>query len=134
MAKFVKCPRCDLNYMPVGDKLCKVCLQEVKGVQHEEVEMCSICKEFPALPGRDVCLMCLKDMEGTPSDAETEAQADIIAEVADDDISTEADDLPVDAELDNKLMDAENELKSVEALVEEESKEMDNDDEEEELD
>ena len=28
----------------------------------DEVELCSICNEEPALPGKDVCLFCLKEM------------------------------------------------------------------------
>ena len=122
MPKFVKCPRCDLNYMPVGEKYCKVCMEEVRGDRGtEDVEMCSVCKEFPALPGRDVCLMCLKDMEGTPSEEENEAQAAMIAAETEDEETTEdadAAEIPEDEELNSKLRDAESELKSVEDLVE----------------
>ena len=65
----VKCPRCDLNYILDTEKYCKVCLREMKGSHVEdELEMCSVCNEAPALPGHDVCLSCLKEMNGTTGD------------------------------------------------------------------
>ena len=70
----VKCPRCDLNYIREDEKYCKVCLRELKGENsQDEVELCSICNEEPALPGRDICLFCLKEMNksnSTPDDEE----------------------------------------------------------------
>ena len=62
---FVKCPRCELNYITESERYCKVCLREMKGdVAQDEVELCSVCNEAPALPGRDMCLFCLKEMNG----------------------------------------------------------------------
>ena len=59
----VKCPRCELNYIQEGEGYCKICKREMKGeVQREEIEMCTICNEAPALPGKDACLFCLKEM------------------------------------------------------------------------
>ena len=61
--KLSKCPRCDLNYITEAEKYCKVCLREMKGdAPREEIEMCSVCNEAPALPGHDVCVFCLKEM------------------------------------------------------------------------
>jgi hypothetical protein len=35
----------------------------MKGEQaHDEMELCSVCNAAPALPGRDVCLSCHKEM------------------------------------------------------------------------
>ena len=138
MGKFVKCPRCDLNYMLVGEKYCKVCQQEVKGEPEKDaVEMCSICNEFPALPGRDVCLMCLRDMEVKPTPEETEEQSAIIREEdAEDDVETDPveADIPEDEELTSKLKDAETELESMESLVEQETEaEYDDDENEDDL-
>ena len=49
----MKCPRCDLNYITPDQKYCKVCLREMKGEGGaDEVELCSICNEAPALPGK----------------------------------------------------------------------------------
>lgn len=61
--KLVLCPRCELNYMGENEQYCKVCQRELHGDTYaDEVEMCSICNESPALPGRDICLFCLKEM------------------------------------------------------------------------
>lgn len=65
----VKCPRCDLNYIQEGEKYCKVCFREMKGEQaQDEMELCSVCNAAPALPGRDVCLSCHKEMHSGGSD------------------------------------------------------------------
>ena len=65
----IKCPRCDLNYITPDQKYCKVCQREMKGESSaEEVELCSICNEAPALPGKDVCLFCLKEMNKSNSE------------------------------------------------------------------
>ena len=54
MKKYVQCPRCELNYITTpGDKYCKVCMREMKGEGgQDDVEMCSVCNENPALPDR----------------------------------------------------------------------------------
>ncbi|MEG2718560.1 MAG: hypothetical protein RSA55_03385, partial [Clostridia bacterium] len=72
--KLVKCPRCDLNYIQETEKLCKVCLREMKGEQiSDDMELCSVCNAAPSLPGRDVCLSCLKEMNaGSSSDHDDE--------------------------------------------------------------
>ena len=69
----VKCPRCDLNYIREDEKYCKVCLQEMKGESRsDEIELCSICNEEPALPGKDVCLFCLREMNKSNSTDDTD--------------------------------------------------------------
>lgn len=59
----VKCPRCELNYIKKNELICKVCYREVHGkLPVDEVEPCSTCNEAPVLPGKDVCLYCLREM------------------------------------------------------------------------
>lgn len=73
----VKCPRCDLNYIREDEKYCKVCLQEMKGESRgDEIELCSICNEEPALPGKDVCLFCLREMNKSNSTEDTETETE----------------------------------------------------------
>lgn len=68
-----KCPRCELNYITDGEKYCKICRLEMKGEPvREEIEMCSMCGEHPSMPGKDVCLFCLKEMNGAEQDADNE--------------------------------------------------------------
>ena len=60
---FVKCPRCELNYMQDDEQYCSVCKREVKGESKDELfELCSVCSENPVYPGKDLCLFCLKEM------------------------------------------------------------------------
>jgi len=60
---FVKCPRCELNYMQENDQYCSVCMREVKGEAKDEfLDLCSVCGENPVYPGKDLCLFCLKEI------------------------------------------------------------------------
>jgi len=60
----VKCPRCELNYITDDEKLCTVCRREVRGeVERDDLpELCSECNEQPAVPGGDLCVMCMKEL------------------------------------------------------------------------
>ena len=132
--KLVKCPRCDLNYIQETEKLCKVCQREMKGEQaSEEMEMCSVCNAAPALPGHDVCLGCLKEMNtgNTTSDQDESNVGDnALPELSS--VSTMDEIIPQIHEdlADGEFGDLENEL-SLESVIEEEENEAD---EEEDLD
>lgn len=81
---FIKCPRCELNYIREEEQYCSVCKREMKGESHDDpFELCSICNENPAMPGKDVCLLCYKEMtqqQGLRDDAvEEEETADVSA-------------------------------------------------------
>ena len=127
----VKCPRCDLNYILDTEKLCKVCLREMKGSHVEdEMEMCSVCNAAPALPGHDVCLSCLKEMSNSTSDQDIEEN---VASVDENTISLNSvsnmdeiipqihEDIP-----EGEFGDIENEL-SLESVIEEEENEENED-------
>lgn len=102
----VKCPRCELNYMDSTEKVCAVCKREMRGEEeHDTVELCANCGERLALPGEDLCAVCLKELnhsetfadDGTsdPSDAppidihavevEPDDSMDIDLDITDDD-------------------------------------------------
>ena len=60
---FIKCPRCELNYIREEEQYCPVCKREMKGESYDDpFELCSICKENPVMPGKDVCYTCYKEM------------------------------------------------------------------------
>ena len=72
----IKCPRCELNYIEEGEGYCKICKREMKGEkQQDEIEMCTICNEAPALPGKDICMFCLKEMNEANNIADEEEEA-----------------------------------------------------------
>ena len=73
--RLIKCPRCELNYITEGEGYCKICKREMKGEsQREEIELCTVCNEAPALPGKDVCLFCLKEMNKGNEDQEDQEE------------------------------------------------------------
>ncbi len=133
---FVKCPRCDLNYMTASEKYCKVCMREMKGDSaQDEVEMCSVCNENPVLPGRDICLFCLKEMNSQTAasashdtTADSEEQVDTRAITSMDDVSS-MDEIP---EVDHDMAGGEfeqmaGEMSSLESMREEEADEDEED-------
>ena len=139
--QLVICPRCDLNYIREDEKYCKVCLRELKGEKNaDEVELCSICNEEPALPGRDVCLFCLKEMnksnslpeeqeEGTAEPVDTNSIGDMDSVSGMDEIIPEVED---DSDIPSQEFgEIENEL-SLEDVREDEERKADEDDSEEE--
>lgn len=58
---FVKCPRCELNYMDSTQKVCDVCRREMRGLHDDGPELCAHCGERPAVESSDLCLVCLKE-------------------------------------------------------------------------
>lgn len=98
---FIKCPRCELNYMKDTDKYCAICLRELRGEEQvDEIELCSVCGESPAMPGKDMCLFCLREMN---------AQNNTLNGDEDDDEDTELDEDDDDIELDEEVNDIDDE-------------------------
>ena len=135
----VKCPRCDLNYITDGQKYCKVCMREVKGENlDDEVELCSVCNEAPALPGRDVCLFCLKEMnksnstDDDPGDASEGVDASSLAGM--ENVTSMDEMIPEEAETipDEEYGEFEHEM-SLEEVREDEEKAADDEESEEDI-
>lgn len=73
--KLMLCPRCELNYITDSEEFCKICLREMHGDKsQDEAELCSVCNEYPCLPGHDVCSYCLKEMSANDSEDEENNQ------------------------------------------------------------
>ena len=135
----VKCPRCDLNYIREGEKFCKICLQEMKGESRsEEIELCSICNEEPCLPGKDVCLFCLREMNKSNSaddtDNGTETENVDTSTIGDMDAVSGMDEIIPDVEEEetDEFGEIDQEL-SLEDVREDEERDADDDAEEEEI-
>ena len=131
-----KCPRCDLNYITPDQKYCKVCQREMKGEgSMEEVELCSICNEAPALPGKDVCLFCLKEMNQSNSDTDNSSIEENVdaSNIGDMDSVSGMDEIIPDADEEmsgQEYGEMEQEL-SLEEVREDEERDADEDEEEE---
>ena len=135
----VKCPRCDLNYIREDEKYCKVCLQEMKGESRpDEIELCSICNEEPCLPGKDVCLFCLREMNKSNSaddtDNGTETENVDTSTIGDMDAVSGMDEIIPDVEEEetDEFGEIDQEL-SLEDVREDEERDADDDAEEEEI-
>ena len=70
--KYVKCPRCDLNYMPETEKYCDVCKAELKlgptmkfvsfgDDEDSDQILCPICKRNYIDPGEEMCAECKEE-------------------------------------------------------------------------
>lgn len=132
--KLSKCPRCELNYITETEKYCKVCLREMKGdAPKEEIELCSVCNEQPALPGRDMCLFCLKEMNGSGRSDDNQDQPEAVDSSTIggmDSVATMDEIIPeIDEDIPSQEFgEIESEL-SLERVREDEENEMDDEDE-----
>ena len=130
-----KCPRCELNYITDGETYCKICRLEMKGEPvREEMEMCTVCGEHPAMPGKDVCLFCLKEMNKSNSDESETVEDGVDANsIGDMDDVTDMDEIIPDEDdgiSGQEYGELEQEL-SLEEVREDEEREADDEEEEE---
>ena len=126
---FIKCPRCELNYIQEEEQYCSVCKREMKGEVHEDpFELCSICNENPVVPGQELCAYCLKEFNhhSTLSTDDTIEHAPASIEI--DSVSTME-----EIELDTLPEDMPAEIGEQISLEEEQSKEDMDDEEDEEI-
>ena len=61
--QYVKCPRCDLNYIPKSEKYCNVCKRELGLIVPDEdditdLELCPICKTNFVQGDEEICASC----------------------------------------------------------------------------
>ena len=128
---FIKCPRCELNYIQEEEQYCSVCKREMKGESHDDpFELCSVCNENPVMPGKDVCLICYKEM------AQQQGLRDETADEAENpDVSLDMEDVSEmqEIELDGMDGDMPPDIGEQISLEEEKSKEDMDDEEEEEI-
>ena len=75
MVRYMKCPRCELNYIDAEkQEYCDICLKEMKGLLTEAdeieeaeeelpTELCPVCGENMMRPGEKMCEECRKKAE-----------------------------------------------------------------------
>ncbi|HPF88664.1 MAG TPA: hypothetical protein PK537_11510 [Candidatus Limiplasma sp.] len=116
-----KCPRCELNYIQDDEKLCKVCIREMKGGhKQDDFELCSICNAAPALPGKDICLGCYKEMHGQQS-SERKHSHSVDEEIELSSASTMDEIIPnVKDDINNEAFDEDDTDLSLEKIMDEE--------------
>ena len=113
--QYIKCPRCELNYILKKDKFCDVCKSEMKaGILKENdmeelefleegMELCPICKVNYVNAGERMCATCQEEQVGDIKDDEPDWRG--FVDKADDNDDEEIDLLPVeeDSEIDEEL-------------------------------
>lgn len=76
---YIRCPRCELNYILKRDKFCNVCKMEMKaqgsmGISDDlDLELCPVCKVNFINLDEDMCVSCAKEKaleEGITESAE----------------------------------------------------------------
>ncbi len=82
---FIRCPRCELNYIQKKDKYCAVCKQEMKALggdtnfevdEENEMEICPVCKSNYIQEDEIMCASCAKEKaleDGMFTEADAEA-------------------------------------------------------------
>ena len=74
MGDWVKCPRCDLNYMRKGEEYCDVCKAELKKAPPlifavdedddvEALELCPVCHQNYVRPNEKMCAKCAEEKD-----------------------------------------------------------------------
>ena len=116
MVRYIKCPRCDLNYID-GEKqaYCDICLKEMKGLktdadelEEEEdselaTELCPICGENMMRAGEKMCEECRvrADIEEEPDPEEDTAWRNYL----DDDMDDSDAEIEIDESLEEEFAD-----------------------------
>lgn len=97
---YVRCPRCELNYMPKGEKVCSVCQKEMKSKGEAslddldlELDICPICKVNYIQPNQTMCSSCLKERENNKDDIDLDENWQQYIDDDEDEISSEEDEV-----------------------------------------
>ena len=153
MVKYVKCPRCELNYIDEEKQAyCDVCIAEMKGnklqfadrdeedyeeldAELEQTEICPVCGINTMRYGEKMCEACKKESEYEEEEIDIEKDEEwknYLDEEDDGDLTI--DDETLQEELDEELEDEENEEESeddffedVDSLTDLEDDEFDDD-------
>lgn len=95
--KYVKCSRCELNYMKEGEEYCDVCKNELRILgtnalidEEEETELCPICGQVFIKPEQTMCDDCAKkgaldEVERDDSEEDFDVKAEKVLMNQDDD-------------------------------------------------
>ena len=107
-----KCPKCELNYIRDGAEYCDVCMRAMKRAakilrhdedeEADEITICTECGEAPVVPGKELCIECLKEQK-------RQAQLEIAADAAAPELGADLDDDLADEDADGPLTDEDGE-------------------------
>ncbi len=93
-SQYIKCPRCELNYILKKDKYCDVCKQEMKAGCLEEndlddfeegMELCPICKVNYLSEGETICPTCQEEQLAYDKDEDVDWKSVVENQTEEDD-------------------------------------------------
>ena len=102
---YIKCPRCDLNYIQEEEEYCNVCKAELKmgpkllfandddEEMSEETELCPVCKQNYIRINENMCKACLQELNSRRDDIDMDKDEEWRA-FLDDDKDDELDQIP----------------------------------------
>lgn len=69
--EYIRCPRCELNYIDSREKLCKVCQNELQNKGHreltdeevKELNLCPVCRTNYLMEDEEICSECAAEKE-----------------------------------------------------------------------
>ncbi len=129
MVRYMKCPRCELNYIDAEkQEYCDICLKELKGIptetdeleaEDEELatELCPICGENMMRAGDKMCEECRKKADYEEAEVDPEQDDDEWRNYLDDDsdVGLEDDEMGEIDEVFDDGFDEEEEEETVES-------------------
>lgn len=91
--KYIKCPRCELNYILEGEDFCAVCKSEMKHhaegddelLDIEDMELCPVCGQNYIKEGEAMCEDCRNSRNGIDEEESDEPAAKVWRESERDD-------------------------------------------------
>lgn len=85
---YIRCPRCELNYIQKKDKFCSVCKAEMEAkrdyVDDIDLELCPICKTNYIQQDEIMCASCLKEHQNEDGELNEDWEDYINREDSDD--------------------------------------------------
>lgn len=107
--QYIKCPRCELNYILKKDKYCDVCKKEMKAgslediddeyLEDEELELCPICKTNYLSDGESICASCQEEHSSKDVDDDVDWRTFVQKQDEDDELDL----LPIENDIDEEL-------------------------------
>ena len=136
MVRYIKCPRCDLNYIDADkQEYCDICLKEMKGIrtdsdeiEEEEAEdlpteLCPVCGENMMRAGEKMCDECRKKAELEDEEPDPEEDTEW-QNYLDDDMDSNDSELELDESLEDEFADDIDELEEEEEYEDTEEEDL----------
>lgn len=88
---YIRCPRCELNFILKRDRFCNVCKKEMKALgsmgsdEDLDLELCPVCKVNYINSNEDMCAVCAKEKALSEDDEKDDEHWDAYTAPEDDD-------------------------------------------------